>query len=501
MLKVVKRIVLGFVVALQLSAVTPVSAAEPVPVPTEPSLPASPLMITAYQASADGLDLVQIYNNSDELVSLDGMQLRYSQKTNPAIVASIPLNGLIIPKSHILVAAEDVLVGSDRVMFRFAPSGWVPKAVWIESPTFAQVTLPSDVNTNSSIFKRGRTTTGYSTAASAFSALTGDLKIEADMLYEIPPVPALEFVEVLARSRTCSPFDIDITCNDYIKLRMLPGFNLLSMSDYRVKTGSGESVTNTFSLENASVQGNYLLLRQRNDGEVISLTNSGGYLWLEDTYGLQQYESTLVEYASASSEAYINQSWALNDQTTAWQWGIPSPLGANTFAPAVLAVTTSTLGACPVGKYRNPETNRCRTIEEAVNELAACEEGKERNPTTNRCRSIITTATASLTPCDLGEERNPLTNRCRKIITASQTLVPCAEGQERNPDTNRCRKATTASASSLAKVADVKSPTAASGSKVWLLAGAAVLVLGYAVYEWRQDIAQWASGLLSKIRR
>jgi hypothetical protein len=69
---------------------------------------------------------------------------------------------------------------------------------------------------------------------------------------------------------------------------------------------------------------------------------------------------------------------------------------------------------CPAGKFRNPETNRCKSYETLTSILAACAEGYYRNPETNRCKKI-TKATATLTPCKEGYERNPETNRCRQI--------------------------------------------------------------------------------------
>lgn len=499
MLRVVNCIAVVVVLVFSLIPVGQVSA-EPTPVPTNPVLPSSPLLITAYQAATDGLNLTQLYNDSDDLVVLDGMQLRYSRKSNPATVESIPLSGLMLPNSHVLVSAVDVLTASNRVSFRFMPAGWEPKAVWVESPSFLPVTIPTDMKTDDVVYKRSRTTTGYSTAASALNTPLVGGAIEAGKLYEVPPEPLLEIVEVSARAKVCSPFDEALTCNDFIKLRMKAGFNTSDIGRYRLRTGIDESITNTFSLLNASVQGNYLLLHLRDDRNVLSLTNSGGYVWLDDAFGVVRYENTLVSYADAGSEKYIDQSWALNDQTGAWDWAIPNPVGANMFqviVPEPEAVAA--LADCPSGKYRNPETNRCRSIEEAVSELAVCEEGKERNPVTNRCRSVITTASATLASCEPGEERNALTNRCRRIVTTGQALAPCDEGQERNPETNRCRKISSTSPSTLAAVTDVPSPIKES-SKKWLITGVVLLaVIGYALYEWRQDIYLFAKSLLNRI--
>jgi hypothetical protein len=469
----------------------PLVRAEPVLVPTTPTLQPSPLIITAYQAGTDGLNLVQLYNDSDELVLLDGMQLKYSRKSDPSTIESVPLSGRMLPNSHVLIAAVDVLIGNGQVQLRFTPTMWEPKAIWVDSTGYAPVTVPTDIKTDNVIYKRNRTTTGYSTAASALNgALAGD-SLEADLLYELPPEPQIEVVEVFARPKTCAPFNIDPVCSDYIKLRMKNGFVANDISKYRVRTGGDESITTSFSLENATINGDYLLLRLRDDGNTISLTNSGGYIWLEDIFGVTSYENTLVKYADAGSEAYIDQSWGLNDQSSKWQWATPNPLGPNIFPVSVVSEPITVLSDCPAGKYRNPETNRCRSIEEAVNALASCDEGKERNPITNRCRSIITTAASTLTPCDTGQERNPLTNRCRNVLAAATSLIPCDEGEERNTETNRCRKSLSSSGSTLPSVKDVKSDTKATAHKWWLAIVAVLLAAGYAVYEWRQEVTQF----------
>lgn len=498
MLRVVNYIVL-FLSLVVPTFIVPSVVAEAVLIPTTPTLPASPLMVTAYQATSDGLDLIQIYNGSDALLLLDGTVLKYSRKSNPVVIESVPLSGYMLPNSHVVIAAVDVLTSSERVSFRYVPSGWEPKTLWVESTDYAVVTIPSDLKTDGAIYKRSRTSTGYSTAAAALNGQLVGGMLEADTLYSLPQSPALRFVEVLARAKSCPPFATDPACSDYIKLRVLPGFDNSQFGDYRVRTGSDVSVTNTFSLANASLQGEYLLLRLRDDGAVLSLANGGGYLWLEDAYGLTRYENTLIEYANAGSEKYIDKSWALNDVLGVWQWGIPSPTGPNLFTLTNPELVVGPLD-CPVGKYRNPETNRCRSIEEAVNALAACEEGKERNPVTNRCRSSITTATTTFTPCDPGQERNPLTNRCRSVLSAN-SLMPCGEGQERNPDTNRCRKVVASSSESMPEVKDVKSDMKAASQKWWLAGAAVLLAFGYAAYEWRQEIVHFAQKFTSRLSR
>ena len=106
-----------------------------------------------------------------------------------------------------------------------------------------------------------------------------------------------------------------------------------------------------------------------------------------------------------------------------WVWTTtPQPDRANLITLPVVSVIE-----CPAGKYRNPDTGRCRTVEEAVNELATCPEGQARSTETNRCRSLATLAKATLTACGEGQERNPLTGRCRSIASAVAELLPCDE--------------------------------------------------------------------------
>lgn len=158
------------------------------------------------------------------------------------------------------------------------------------------------------------------------------------------------------------------------------------------------------------------------------------------------------------------------------------------------------LADCGPGKYRSPETNRCRNIETAEASLTPCAPDQERNPATNRCRKIAA-ASATLTPCQPGQERNPETNRCRKIGSSTSTLKPCDPGQERNPETNRCRKV--ASAVSGTPLEGAAQPAALSPFKyktpiIGLLSAALV---GYGAYEYRNDLRNFLQKAREKKRR
>lgn len=197
------------------------------------------------------------------------------------------------------------------------------------------------------------------------------------------------------------------------------------------------------------------------------------------------------------SDPADDQAWAYIDGS--WQYtSVPTSGTANVATPESGEVeSVGTLASCPAGKYRNPLTNRCRTIEADAAILADCQEGYYRNPETNRCRKIA--AIAALAACQAGYTRNPETNRCRKDDT-DDGLTPCKAGQERNPATNRCRNVS--ALTTPASVAEAQQNAGASNTALpWVIGVAAVGAVGYGIYEWRHEIAGAASGLFRRFKK
>lgn len=242
--------------------------------------------------------------------------------------------------------------------------------------------------------------------------------------------------------------------------------------------------------------GTYIALSDVQTG--LTLPNAGGgTVWLVSAVGVEldvaAYPSDMVD---DTAWAFVNGIWQVTYAYSPGAANIAMPLKpcapgqfrdeATLQCRTVSVTAANTLTPCREGQERNPETNRCRAVVSSEG-LVPCKEGQERNPETNRCRSVLGAST-SLVPCESDEERNPDTNRCRKIANAS-TLSPCATGQERNPETNRCRKVVIKGAD-LDQVKDIQSDTQASLTS-WFITGAVLLAaLAYALYEWRQDIAQ-----------
>lgn len=250
----------------------------------------------------------------------------------------------------------------------------------------------------------------------------------------------------------------------------------------------GPSFTKEFVFSSGSIEpGQYKFFSDTETGIVLPNT-TGVQIRLIAPAG------NLVSETAAYSDADDDQSWALiGDQ---WEYTNQITPGATNKsylepeADEVLGVI-SVLASCPAGKFRNPDTNRCKNIETTGSQLTPCTAGKTRNPATNRCISA-STAVSQLKPCASDEFRNPETNRCKKNSSSSSDLGPCPEGQERNSETNRCRKVTVLGNSDggLPTITDVAVESTEGQINWGIIALAMTGTIGYMVYEWRSELGQ-----------
>ncbi len=222
----------------------------------------------------------------------------------------------------------------------------------------------------------------------------------------------------------------------------------------------GPDFDDDFTFKSGEIKpGAYIVVTDSETGIVLP-NSSGVALRLKTPAGMLVSEAPLYpELADTESWAVVDDMWIVTNQVT--RTGANKPY-IQKAEEEVLGVTT-VLAPCPAGKYRNPETRRCRTIETAV---------------------------ATLAPCDEDEYRSPETNRCRKLVSTTSSLKPCDEGEERNVETNRCRKVSIVASSQdeLANVVDV--PSQQTGGTInWPSMTAVVgLTGGYMLYEWRNEI-------------
>ncbi len=285
------------------------------------------------------------------------------------------------------------------------------------------------------------------------------------------------------------------------------GDEVVSLQNYKLFVGPNYENSYIFPSGTSISAHSYMIFSDTELGFV--LPNTSTKLKLETTDG--QVVSEVPPYVNPPDD----MSWSLINNT--WQFTNRSSPGNNNLAsyePVPGRGEGEVFEDCPIGKYRNPETNRCRNFEDGANSLTPCAADQVRNPDTNRCRSILTSGN-TLASCSPGQTRNPETNRCRgSAATSSATLTPCGSGQERNPETNRCRKIGSSSSSSLKScpagqernattnrcrkkanselektVKDIEAPQEGSQTG-WLLAAGAITGFGgYGVWEWRSEIA------------
>ncbi len=458
-------------------------------------LPLSPLLITAYQTKDTGKDLqyIELYNSGDEMVQVQDWTIR-DVANNRTLEFASSFTGWLEPDKHVVLSRSGIIAGAS-----FTITGWSTSTAPLLMTSLQLVhsgyrtldaTFSSKADDRGKMMTRTYNTDSYSTASAPFVQnyrLPPQSLLFDDGLYATPPEPGIKIVEIYPYASDCSPFDTSVLCGDYVKLYN-PTNDVVDLTDLVLRTDSistSRTSSNTFTLAGVMLPGEYRTIWQTDAGSRMSLTNSGGYVWIEDLYGMVHYDSTLAHYESAGSSL---QGYAYaEDAANEWQWtSTPAPAAAN-------VITLPILAACEDGKYRNPDTGRCRSLEETINALAACEEGYERNPTTNRCRKIALASATTLTPCKEGQERNPETNRCRSIASAVAELLPCDEGYERNPATNRCRKAATGEVLSAKYPVQPYDQTKSAALTWWIVGGLAICAAGYAVWEWRREIGGLAA--------
>jgi hypothetical protein len=240
---------------------------------------------------------------------------------------------------------------------------------------------------------------------------------------------------------------------------------LLDMSGCGLKTNRSGKV---FVFENLELEaGEYSALRVEDTGLTLTKTTTGT-VYLLNSAGVVTDSVYYENLKPGTAFAKFGSSWLQTYATT--------PNEANIYEE---------FAACAIGYERNLATGRCRKIAvEAL--LLDCGEGKFRNPETNRCKSLASLAT-DYTPCKEGYYRNPETNRCKKIAS-EDGLKPCQAGYERNSETNRCRKVRVNNGAGYGVTSNETDDAASFVG--WLAFGVlAVAGLAYVGFEFRHEIA------------
>ena len=488
----------------------------------------SPLLITAYGLegnTAEGVSFIEIYNTSKELIALNdwSFSVDWTMVDNSAEDTTLEPFSMPIAPAVAKDTEKIYLQPKQFAAISFAnavdsASLQVSSELFGASGTFVSQLSLSSENTEPYVVQSssavggirflGETSTGYTSTGAYYqypnSKIRAELTLYDGGLYQLGVNAPLEFplapVEILANPIACAPLNGSVRCRDYVKF-----YNNLDMPiDFDEVTLNIGSLTSSKQIPLAGTvkPGQYIVFSQIADGANISISNSGGYVWLSDRYGVSTYKSTVTQYADASSATRKGQSWALIQGV--WQWSNPSPASQNEPLPPLSCAAdqflnketgrcnniagVSSLTPCRSDQYRSNETNRCRLKTSLATSLTPCAANQYRNLTTNRCRLIATT-TSSLKPCAANQYRSTETNRCRLIASTASSLKPCLKNQYRSPETNRCRKKPITEVLG-AKFPVEKVPGGAASSKVgWVaFAGVGSLALGYGVWEWRREL-------------
>ncbi len=476
-------------------------------------------------------EFIELHNISDDEVDVTNLKLQYFSATRDDVfnISSSPtrelglLNGIVQPKGYVLFSFENYIENAD---FYFgqgstATSGLLARSgghirlvqndivldvvAWgtakspetkvlleiaagtsVERKLSKDMVVDTDNNADDFMVQQIPTPQGG-------SLVEPELEIEPEPELVIPPCDGLMITEIVP-----NPGGVD-TGKEFIEL-FNPTESLISLEDCTMKLDNS-SYLYTFVPGQAIYPGEYKAFYDELTG--ITLPNAtGGSVTL-----IGSSTDYTVEYPgnmqSDYSWSFLNQAW-LNTATA-------TPNAANILTvpdTQVLGDTDEVVESCGAGRYRNPETNRCRNIQ-TVAETSECLTGQIRNPETNRCRKIANIA-SSLIPCRPGQERSTETNRCRSITNIAASLIPCREGQERssdtnrcrnvaattkaecqqgyerNPETNRCRKTQAALAAS-PSVGDLDSPDGGRLSSVFMVI-MSMSVFSYGAFEYRRDI-------------
>lgn len=326
-----KALLLGVLVVS--TATAPVSAID-----TAPSVPPKvdgPLLISGYSFSGHSIRYVQIYNTSSEVVSLQGWKLTANWTSD--VWQSQELSGLMAPKTKLTIADGLVIPGATFTFSgvaasepRFTSLQLVPPSTsnWLEhvvsigiNDTTGASRTPRVATIPETFYFARNISTSTGSYLSTFSAFIPpeSFVLESDELYEPPTASPLKIVEIYPHAISCAPNETSILCRDYVKLYNSSD-EPVDTTLFRLRTGSfgqSASASNTAYMAGVVPAGSYVVFP-------LNLVDSGNWVWVEDMYGTNRYDDTMIAYPSASSRE--GWAWAYNSTSDGWQWTqFPTP--------------------------------------------------------------------------------------------------------------------------------------------------------------------------------
>jgi hypothetical protein len=425
----------------------PVGAAEETLEPNDPATE-NPVIVTEVYPDAPSSvtekdpvlgEFIELHNTTSEAVSLNGFSLEIVT-IGSGTVYTVDLTGKTLAPLEYL----DIRDLDSSVNFSLSNDSATVELKYTVGTlvlTLSSLTYTALISGFSWSYIGNEWVAGLPTPAAENQALPAEEPED-----EPPASPACDITNVFINEILPNPAGSDAAGGEFVELHNT-GSGPVSLAGCQIKTDKLPELT----LPDITLgPGGYYAVGLSDD-----LLNSGGGVWF-----ITKTTEEIVEYSALGDDeawALLGGKWQLTELST--------PGAANLPTPEKPQAEDEGPEPCPPGKFRNPETNRCKNLSETA---------------------------GSLLPCQPGQERNPLTNRCRKTSSTGSSRAPCGPGEERNPDTNRCRKVATG----VAGAATFSTNTPAELHDGFLVI-VALLAIAYGFYEYRLDIANQ----LSKLRR
>ncbi|OJU87382.1 hypothetical protein BGO17_00010 [Candidatus Saccharibacteria bacterium 49-20] len=481
MLKILRVLFLGFIVLAGSACVTPTHASS-----------AQPLVITYVQAAGQSgakEELIVVYNNGPMPVEItnwclanktatflclvtadeDGNAVRYVVSGySYATFASreyLALHGLTdaavtSPYDVKSQSSGSIVNSADMVSLIDAQGEVVSSRSWSTAPATGKGWARLMLMSSPDVYAVGNDTSDWTATSWLLTPPLSGVERFIEPHNETPeipeeptpeqPTPNLPLIIITEIFPNATGADVG---KEFIELYNPDTLAAYSLDGLRLRIGLESAKWYDFPTGVVLGPGEYRIVTDVEFGFALSNTASGVQLFYGETpLGAR------IEYSAPKDDA----AWAMVDG--AWQYTAPTPGSSNLAvleAPKSADAETNTPKPCAANQFRNPETGRCK---------------------------LLSSSDGTPTPCKEGQARNPETNRCRTIAIASSP-APCKEGQERNLETNRCRNIVKMSSVGY----DVKGVhTKASAQLSWYYWAAIIavvgLIIGYAVWEWRQEL-------------
>ena len=236
----------------------------------------------------------ELYNSSTDIINLRDVALvLFWEADNTQEVYELSESDVYLAsKAHTVVSIGGTVPNASVQFESSLPSGTSITQMQLQVNGYKPYDKVFSTN-QSQRMMLGETSTGCS-STKCFLVDTRqniyDSGLYAPSTIDFPLAP----IEISANPRQCSPTDTSLSCTEYVKFYNYTQ-EAVNFADTRLRIGyqgQTESSSNTVALSGTVQPGEYAIFHTTTEGAPLSITNSGGFVWLEDRYGLVHYPNT-----------------------------------------------------------------------------------------------------------------------------------------------------------------------------------------------------------------